>query len=173
MKAEEFIDEGKKSRRDKRHTIKPKAPNPVAKHAMSTIGGGGFGAHKDKKKAAKQGDTKHKGKVDEGNVMEYEQHRYKDSQGNVWVVDDEGNKELVSAAPGGSGGGSRYGSRYPRRPAYNKPKGYYFYNVPADQENDARTAGLRQSKSGKWFDTMTNSKAEQLFGKGRYWEPKN
>lgn len=59
-KKEEDIEEAKKNRRDVKHSVKPKAPNPVAKHAMSTIGGGGFGAHKDKKKAAKQGDVKHK-----------------------------------------------------------------------------------------------------------------
>lgn len=87
MRATEFIIEGKKNRRDKRHTIKPKSPvshaepdkaneskdirqlkvsaekprNFVAKNAKM----GGAGQHKDKKKAAKQGDVKHKGKVDE------------------------------------------------------------------------------------------------------------
>lgn len=38
----------------------PKPRNPVAKNAMATIGGGAAGAHKNKKKAAKQGDVKHK-----------------------------------------------------------------------------------------------------------------
>ena len=44
-------------------TVKAEAPKPrnfVAKNAINT----GAGAHKDKKKAAKQGDTKHKGKLE-------------------------------------------------------------------------------------------------------------
>lgn len=41
----------------------PKPRNPVAKNAGAAIGGGAAGAHKDKKKAAKQGDVKHKGKA--------------------------------------------------------------------------------------------------------------
>jgi len=82
MRAVEFITEGKKNRRDKRHTIKPHSPTPhedstkkteskdvrhlkvdaekprnfVAKNAKM----GGAGAHKDKKKAEKKGDFKHK-----------------------------------------------------------------------------------------------------------------
>ena len=39
----------------------PKPQNPVAKNANATIGGGGAGKHKDKKKDAKQGVQKHKG----------------------------------------------------------------------------------------------------------------
>lgn len=52
------MNEGKKDRRDPIRTIK--ARNPVAKNATSAIGGGAAGAHKDKKKAAKQGEVKHK-----------------------------------------------------------------------------------------------------------------
>src|SRR6056300_1235843 len=37
-------------------------PNPVAKNANATIGGGGAGAHRDKKKDSKKGYEKHKGK---------------------------------------------------------------------------------------------------------------
>ncbi len=45
-------------------TIEPPKPrNPVAKNANAAIGGGAAGAHKDKKKAAKQGDVKHKSKA--------------------------------------------------------------------------------------------------------------
>jgi hypothetical protein len=45
--------------------IEPPAPrNPVAKNASAAIGGGAAGAHKDKKKAAKSGETKHKGQMD-------------------------------------------------------------------------------------------------------------
>ena len=50
------MNEGKKDRRDPIRTVKPR--NFVAKN-MTT---GGAGAHKDKKKAAKQGETKHKNK---------------------------------------------------------------------------------------------------------------
>lgn len=59
------MNEGKKDRRDPIRTIK--ARNPVAKNATSAIGGGAAGAHKDKKKAAKQGEVKHKG-------QEYAEH---------------------------------------------------------------------------------------------------
>jgi len=45
----------------------PKPRNFVAKNAPKA----GAGAHKDKKKAAKQGDVKHKGKVAEGSLEEY------------------------------------------------------------------------------------------------------
>jgi hypothetical protein len=56
MKANEFLVEGKKDRRDVKRTVKPR--NPVA-HAAQTVAKGS-GAHKDKKRAAKQGETKHK-----------------------------------------------------------------------------------------------------------------
>lgn len=52
------MNEGKKDRRDPIRTIKTK--NPVAK-AHQNIGTGS-GVHKDKKKAVKQGEVKHKGK---------------------------------------------------------------------------------------------------------------
>ncbi len=41
----------------------PKPRNPVAKNANAAIGGGAAGAHKDKKKAQKQGEVKHKNKA--------------------------------------------------------------------------------------------------------------
>lgn len=50
------MNEGKKDRRDPIRTIKPR--NFVAKNAGATTSGAG--AHKDKKKAMKQGDVKHK-----------------------------------------------------------------------------------------------------------------
>ena len=56
-----MINENKKGVRAVKHSVKPR--NPVAKNAMAGIGGGAAGAHKDKKKAAKQGDVKHKKKV--------------------------------------------------------------------------------------------------------------
>lgn len=62
MKAKEFtIVENKKDRKAKKYNIKPRNP-------MGTAPQTGAGAHKDKKKAMKQGDVKHKGKVDEGSL---------------------------------------------------------------------------------------------------------
>lgn len=52
------MNEGKKDRRDPIRTVKPR--NFVAKNAGTTTSGAG--AHKDKKKAMKQGEVKHKGK---------------------------------------------------------------------------------------------------------------
>jgi hypothetical protein len=61
MRLHELLDERKKDRRAIKHSIKPR--NPVA-HAAQTVAKGS-GPHKDKKKAAKQGDVKHKNKIDE------------------------------------------------------------------------------------------------------------
>ena len=52
------VEENKKGVRAVKHTTKPR--NFVAKNAVATTSGAG--AHKDKKKAMKQGETKHKGK---------------------------------------------------------------------------------------------------------------
>jgi hypothetical protein len=56
MKAKEFIIEYKKDRKAPKYSLKPRSP--VAHAAQSVISGSG--AHKDKKKAEKQGDVKHK-----------------------------------------------------------------------------------------------------------------
>ena len=61
-----MINEHKKGVKAPKYTKKakgiepPKPRNPVAKNATSAIGGGAAGAHKDKKKAAKAGEVKHK-----------------------------------------------------------------------------------------------------------------
>ena len=73
----------------------------------------------------------------------------------------------------------------------NKPKmaGITFFNVPSGKESIAKQYGLTQFKSGKWgykhqFDPQVVSvasdreksvvsSAERIFGKGRYWEPRN
>mgnify|MGYP006285793869 CR=1 FL=1 len=52
MRAKEFVSEHKKGRKAIKHTIKPRTG-----HAPTQTGAG---AHKDKKKAEKQGDVKHK-----------------------------------------------------------------------------------------------------------------
>jgi hypothetical protein len=71
MKATEFITEGKKGRRAVKYNGKPR--NPVA-HAAQKVAKGS-GPHKDKKKADKQGDAKHKKELatmeaSEGNKIE-------------------------------------------------------------------------------------------------------
>ena len=64
------MNEGKKGFKEIKHpaspkrTTAPKPRNPVAKNASAAIGGGAAGAHKNKKKAAKQGDVKHKKPAD-------------------------------------------------------------------------------------------------------------
>ena len=62
MRLHEILSEHKKGRRAVKHNAKPR--NPVA-HAAQTVAKGS-GPHKDKKKAAKQGDVKHKAPVEIG-----------------------------------------------------------------------------------------------------------
>lgn len=74
----------------------PKPPNFVAKHAKSS----GAGKHKDKKKAAKQGDVKHKGKVmaegSEPNISTldsvFNEHDF-DRLEHIWPALEAGDKE--------------------------------------------------------------------------------
>ena len=82
------MNEGKKDRRDPIRTIK--ARNPVAKNANAAIGGGAAGAHKDKKKAMKQGEVKHKNaeyaenlqaKFDVALLEEFDSPEYNDEAG--------------------------------------------------------------------------------------------
>jgi hypothetical protein len=61
MKIKQLLDEAKKGVKAPKHTVKPR--NFVAKNAIATTSGAG--AHKDKKKAEKQGDVKHKKKEHE------------------------------------------------------------------------------------------------------------
>ena len=77
MKAKEFIIENKKDRRAIKYNIKPRNP-------MGTAPQTGAGAHKDKKRAEKQGDVKHKSKQFDEGVAE----RIRDPED--W---DEGNTE--------------------------------------------------------------------------------
>ena len=71
----------------------------------------------------------------------------------------------------------------------SKMTGITFFNVPSGKESIATQYGLTQFKSGKWgykhrFDPRVVSvasdreksvvsSAERIFGKGRYWEPRN
>jgi len=89
------MNEGKKDRRDPIRTIK--ARNPVAKNASAAIGGGAAGAHKDKKKAMKQGEVKHKNAeyaehLEKSLMSKLEEARteIKDKEGKVVSWKDEG-----------------------------------------------------------------------------------
>lgn len=58
----------------------PKPRNPVAKNASAAIGGGAAGAHKDKKKDAKQGKAKHK----KAELAEQDSAEYNDEAGMAY-----------------------------------------------------------------------------------------
>jgi hypothetical protein len=68
----------------------------------------------------------------------------------------------------------------PRKASF---KGITFFNVPSGKESLATQVGLSLLKSGKWgfkhrqtemlADKEVLKRAEQEFGAGRYWEPKN
>ncbi len=105
---------------------------------------------------------------DEDNLSEYEVYRGADGH----YYDDEGNR--FDRGFQGSRHKNYVGSTYPSRPQPSgSSSGMYFYNVRPGQEGDAQSAGLRQTKSGKWYSKSKNSQADNMFGLGRYWEPKN
>ena len=85
----ERLDEGKKAEA-------PKPRNFVAKNAKTA----GAGAHKDKKKAEKQGDTKHKKELV---PMDEERTEVKDKDGKVTSWKDEGEWKKSTAKKDGRG----------------------------------------------------------------------
>ncbi len=180
MKRNEIIGEHKKGVRAIKYNSKPqgfiepqKPRNPVAKNASAAIGGGAAGAHKDKKKAAKSGETKHKGQMDmaEGwrNRRDAYQRDYDSSISGMGKRDS-----LAYQLDGGANDEGWDEEPRPRR-SYSKPqqsKGMYFYNVPPEKELTAKAFGLRQTKSGKWYSKIQSPTNDKEFGPGRYWEPK-
>ena len=70
-------------------TNPPKTRNPVAKNASAAIGGGAAGAHKDKKKAAKQGQEKHKKPYMEALQARLDQLKSNVAEGFNGEYDDE------------------------------------------------------------------------------------
>lgn len=141
-----------------------KPRNPVAKNANAAIGGGAAGAHKDKKKAAKQGEVKHRGKKfdeasDWGSMSKREFKRRE-------LEHELGHEDRLA------------------RQQDAKPQmiGMYFYDVPAEKEQDARVYGIKKTKSGKFamvqYDksgrTFAYNKnlADKEFGPGKWWSPK-
>jgi hypothetical protein len=145
-----------------------KPRNFVAKNQQTA----GAGAHKDKKKAEKQGEFKHK----KEKIPMEGRHGY----------DDMGN----SLAPGHDEGEPVYNPRYdvvgkgndrhwqPDRDQYKpqrEKKGFVFYNV--SDPDLASQVGLKQTKGGKWYafttDRFLNKSAEREFGPGKVWYPKD
>lgn len=87
------IAEHKKGVRAVKHTVKPR--NPVAKNANATVGGGAAGAHKDKKKADKQGYQKHK-KQEMAEEINFDKIR-KDAEANLKsTLDKQSNARLAA-----------------------------------------------------------------------------
>ena len=97
-----------------------------------------------------------------------------------------GQGDLVGDAQEGvaEGGYDDYKSRFKYRelqhelghelnPPRQKPKGMYFYTVRPMDLFKAKSLGLKQSRSGKWYSAIPNPQADKEFGPGKYWEPKN
>ncbi len=112
-------------------------------------------------------------------LVEYETHTYTDDQGNVWRVNDEGDKELVKPASGSS---------WQERPAVQfkpKPKmelnGIYFFDIKPEDFDEAEIYGMKKFKSGKYGIPVYNTSgksttyriniASQKYGKPTYWSP--
>jgi hypothetical protein len=152
--------------------IEPPAPrNPVAKNASAAIGGGAAGAHKDKKKAAKSGETKHKGQMDMAEGWRNRRDAYQRDYDSS--VSGMGKRQSLAYQLDGGANDERHDLDEPEQPRREQPKGMYFYNVPADKEDKAREVGLFQTRSGKWYSPFENTRANMFFGRGRFWQPKN
>jgi len=141
-----------------------KPRNFVAKNQKTA----GAGAHKDKKKALKQGDVKHK-------KQEVEEAGYgrRDAYQRDYDSSVSGMGHKDSLAYRMDGGANDEGEAdEPRRPAAPRKKAMYFYNVKPGQEDKAYEYGLSQTKSGKWYSTFDSPRANAFFGQGKVWIPK-
>jgi len=131
----------------------------------------GAGKHKDKKRDQKQGKEKHKkpfmeqgvaegrfGRSSYYNPMDYE----RDQQRQMDYDKREFKRQELQHELG-----------HEDDPRRAKPKGMWFYNVPTLDLFKAKSLGLRQSRSGKWYSTSPNPQADKEFGPGKYWEPKS
>ena len=192
----------------KEFDIKKRDPNWRAMQDIRRSGAGG--QHKDKKKAAKQGDVKHKGKdVEEGVAEGSDWGEPREILEDVlqtlereveWplteVMDPKEvrqllapivravNDKMMSMEEGWDDQddwGSMSHREFKRREMEhelgheNKPrenKGMWFYNVPTGKDLEARSIGLKQTKSGKWYSRKPSTVADMKFGQGKYWEPK-
>lgn len=107
-----MIDEGKKGfkvrHKRKVASIEPTKPrNFVAKNAINT----GAGAHKDKKKAMKQGDTKHKKDYAEGMEEQFQAQLNKINEGTKGAVAGGVAGALLTKTPSGAMAGADIGDK--------------------------------------------------------------
>jgi hypothetical protein len=201
------MNEGKRGYKVVKHMAAPKQPvkhrNPVAKNANAGIGGGAAGAHKDKKKAAKQGDTKHKKST--ADMMEgaaYDRKlelmlnialvkkQIKEMRGSYNPMDQERDQQRQMDHD------KREFKRQElqhelgheddwERQRQSKPTvvAWVFYDVKPGQEEQAAMYKIRQLKNGKWarpeYDksgrtyAFHRNEADKVFGPGKRWVPKN
>lgn len=157
-----------------------KPRNFVAKNQKT----GGAGAHKDKKKAAKQGDVKHKKQeVEEagmyrrpGSPTAYDRD-YRSSISGMGKRDS-----LAYQLDGGANDEGEDDAPYQHKDDKPVLKGYYFYDVPPGKENLAAIYGVKKTKSGKWAKALYSTSgrsyalqkngADKEFGPGKFWSPK-
>jgi len=108
-------------------------------------------------------------------LKEEESDYYRDYQNGL--ISYEEYKDLVRQFQGRSG--------HQRSSSHHQPTmtGMYFYDVKPDQEEDAEWIGVKKTKSGKWALVQHDSSgstfrykkrlADQKFGPGKFWSPKN
>ena len=167
---------------EERAAVPPKPRNPVAKNAGAAIGGGAAGQHKNQKRAAKQGDVKHKRDLMPMEAGMYTKPGRPGAYGDDYRSSVSGMGKKDSLAYQQDGGANDEGEAdAPYQAAQDKPvlKGYYFYNVKPGQEDDAGMYGVKKTKSGKWakakystsgrsFDLQKDG-ADKAFGQGNWW----
>ncbi len=156
-----------------------KPRNFVAKNQKTA----GAGAHKDKKKAEKQGDFKHK----KEKVPMEGRHGYDDYGYSLAPGHDEGEPVYSRAHDragnyGGSAPSGYSSSSYGSRDKKPTMLGMYFYDVPPGKEDLASIYGIKKTKSGKWAKIKYDSSgrtfsyqkqgADKEFGPGKWWAPK-
>lgn len=182
------MNEGKRGYKVIKHVATPKLPatkprNFVAKNSTTS----GAGAHKDKKKAAKQGDHKHK-KTPADMLEGAAYDRALELQLKMALVES-----LLDENGYGSNRGYRQGFASPTAPSLRgrgreddegnsefddkmrKITGKIFYNV--NDPDMASSLGLKQTRTGKWYLPVGNRNAQKAadsaFGPGKVWYPKN
>jgi hypothetical protein len=169
------MNEGKRGYKVVKHMAAPKQPvkhrNPVAKNANAAIGGGGAGAHKDKKKAAKQGDTKHK-KSATADMMEgaaYDRKlelmlnialvkkQIKEMRGYYNPMDQERDQQRQMDYDKKEFKRQELQHELGHEDEWEKQRqskpqvvAWVFYDVKPGQEDQAAMYKIRQLKNGKW-----------------------
>lgn len=157
-----------------------KPRNFVAKNQKTA----GAGAHKDKKKALKQGDVKHKKQEVEEAGM-YRRPGSPSAYDRDYRSSVSGMGKRDSLAYRMDGGANDEGEDdAPYQHPEDKPvlKGYYFYDVPPGKEGEAAIYGVKKTKNGKWAKALYSTSgrsfsfqkqgADKAFGPGKFWSPK-